>query len=134
MHRNKFGTEYDTLPGGAIEIGESPQQAALREVTEETGLQVQHPRLVFIDHAGDMYGDQFVFLCEYVGGEPRLSVDSHEYAINQLGENLYDPRWLPLDDLADAPFLSEELKHAILDGVANGWPEETQEFSSKRTI
>lgn len=27
MHRNKFGTEYETLPGGNIEVGETPEQA-----------------------------------------------------------------------------------------------------------
>lgn len=36
------------LPGGWIEIGESPQQAARREVFEETGLRLHEPRFVGI--------------------------------------------------------------------------------------
>ena len=27
MHRNKFGHEYDTLVGGGIDVGETPEQA-----------------------------------------------------------------------------------------------------------
>jgi 8-oxo-dGTP diphosphatase len=36
------------LPGGWIEAGESPQQAACREVFEETGLELRDPRFVGI--------------------------------------------------------------------------------------
>ena len=36
------------LPGGWIERGESPQQAARREVSEETGLQLRDTRFVGI--------------------------------------------------------------------------------------
>lgn len=134
MHRNKFGTEYDTLPGGAVEMDESEEQSAVRETLEETGVQVTDLRLLFIEHAGDMYGDQYVYVATYVSGEPQLSPESQEYAINQLGQNLYEPKWLPLSDLATAPFLSDELRQHILDGVATGWPQEVQEFSSTRNV
>ena len=33
-----FGREFYTVPGGGIEEGESPEQAALRELQEECGL------------------------------------------------------------------------------------------------
>lgn len=134
MHRNKFGTEYSTLPGGAIDIGEAAEAAAVREVLEETSIQVANPRLVFIEHAGDMYGDQYVFLCEYVSGEPKLSEDTHEHAINQMGQNLYEPKWLALADLPQASFVSEELKTQILRCVREGWPPQAEEFSSQRLV
>ena len=41
------GRDYWTLPGGGIEAGESPAQAAQREVHEETGLQVEAVRFLF---------------------------------------------------------------------------------------
>ncbi|BCY09783.1 NUDIX domain-containing protein [Actinoplanes sp. L3-i22] len=34
------------VPGGAVEIGESPVQAAAREIHEETGLRIGEPRLL----------------------------------------------------------------------------------------
>ena len=40
---NKWG-----FPGGAIELGETPQMAAIRETKEETGLEVEVGRLIGI--------------------------------------------------------------------------------------
>lgn len=122
MHRNKFGQEYDTLPGGNIELGETPEQALYREVGEETQVQFQNPRLVIIEHAGDPYGDQYIFLCEYISGEPELHPQAEERAINALGKNLYKPGWVSLTDLATKPFLSEKLKQHLLDCIATTWP------------
>ncbi len=124
MHRNKFGTEYDTLPGGGVEIGEHPEQTVVREVFEETSIIVSSAKLVFIEEAGDPYGTQYVYLCEYVSGEPHLHEESEEMKINQLGQNLYEPRWVKLSDLPTRPFLSENLKGTLLQAIANGFPAE----------
>lgn len=122
MHRNKFGQEYDTLPGGNIEVGETYEQAVIREVTEETSIALANLRLVFVEEAGDPFGTQFIFLCDYVSGEPRLAADSEEAHINKLGQNLYEPKWVPLDTLPGLPFLSDKLKQAIIESAANGFP------------
>lgn len=128
MHRNKFGKEYDTLPGGRVERGESQAEALLRELSEETGVLVDNPRLIYIDHAGEPYGDQFVFLCKYVEGEPALRADSDEEAINKLGENLYVPGWLNINDLPDRPFVSSELKRRIIKALQTSWPMVPEDF------
>lgn len=128
MHRNKFGTEYDTLPGGNIELGETPEQAVLRELQEETNVSTSSPRLVFVEEAGDPYGTQYIYLLDYQSGEPQLTPGSEEDHINKLGQNLYEPKWVPLTELPDKPFLSEKLKNTILYAVDNGFPAEPMQI------
>lgn len=128
MKRNKFGYKKYVLIGGGVSHGESVEQALVREVREETGLEISKYKLVGVEHAGDMYGIQYVFLCEDPGGEVALHPDTEEAKIHALGQNLYEPMWLPIKDLADSTFVSEKLKQFIIDGVNHGFPEEPQEI------
>ncbi|RYG39375.1 NUDIX domain-containing protein [bacterium] len=58
-----------TLPGGGFEPGESPEQAALREIEEETGLDAELGPLLYaettlrrFDDGREVYQSRFYFL------------------------------------------------------------------------
>jgi len=123
MKRNKFGTQYYTLPGGAMSMGETSGHALVREMSEETGVQLGDARLVFIEDSGGIYGVQYIYLVSYVGGEPHLNPNSEEASISALGKNIYEPVWLPISELATASFVTERLRDAIVHAVKNGFPE-----------
>ena len=46
IHRFRYGQEYFVFPGGGIEKGETPEQAAQREVKEETDPDIEIKRLL----------------------------------------------------------------------------------------
>lgn len=131
MKRNKFGRLYYTLIGGGVDVGENLETALRRELREETGLEVGQIRLVFLEDGGDLFGIQHVFLCEYTGGEPQLSPNSEEAQITALGQNTYEPVWLPVSYLATLPFRSSSVRDAVLTGIQNGWPAQPQTLAWK---
>jgi 8-oxo-dGTP pyrophosphatase MutT (NUDIX family) len=130
MHRNKFGKVFYELVGGGIGVGETAEEALNREVREETSLKIGNIKMVFVEEAGKPYGNQYIYLCEYVGGEPIMQPSSAEAQINKLGKNIYTPVWLPLEKLDKVPFLSKELQDNILKCLESGFPDEPLVFTS----
>ena len=84
------------LPGGRVEPGESVAEACVREVREETGIQVQVVRLTGIYSSRDRLlvypdGNKFQvialnFLVEYAGGEPGLSDETTEIRFTPISK------------------------------------------------
>jgi len=81
---------YYALPGGIVEYGERVEDAAIREVMEETGLECIIKKLVgvYSDPERDPRGHfvSICFLMEVVGGELRASSDAEDVKIFKLKE------------------------------------------------
>lgn len=131
MKRYKLGKSYFCLLGGGVNPGENEAAAAIREVKEESGVVVANPRHVYTEDAGDPFGVQFIFCCDYVSGEPKLPADSEEAFWAMPGKNTYEPLWLDFQELDNVPFVSPRLKSYLIDARDNGFPAQAVHFSSK---
>ena len=90
-----------TLPGGGVEPGETPEQAAVREVREETGYDVELLRLLGRDRftvAADRRLDggarpldsiRLVFEAQIVGGE----------LTHEVGGTTDEAAWIPIPEV-----------------------------------
>lgn len=137
MKRVKNGDEYYTLPGGGIDPGETADQAARREVREETNIEVSLPRLVCIEDTGEVYGTQYIFVCDYVSGDMQLRKDSIEHQLNGMNDvqvGSYTPMWVPVSKFAHLPFRSHVLQQCLLKGLREGWPREPELLKSQAEI
>lgn len=80
------------LPGGGVERGESPWDAVVREVAEETGLIVAVERLIGIYSQPEEDDLAFAFCCEIIGGTPTLTDEADAityFALDTLPTNTY---------------------------------------------
>ncbi len=104
-----------TLPGGGIDFGESPEEAMIREVDEETGLRVEPAGLVAVSsfvgpvEEGVMHRLRILFRARVTGGVLRPEVDGSTDAC----------RWVPRDELCRLPLhelVTASLPHAFAPG------------------
>lgn len=103
-----------TLPGGGLRFGEDPQQAVVRELAEETGLQGRVLGLAFVNSVtrdgGDFHSIRIVYDVEIGGGALRDEVD--ESTDTAAWFDREEARHLPLSDLSTAALDYKERAHA----------------------
>ena len=110
-----------STPGGHLEFGESPEACAIREVREETGVEIGNVRFLAITN--DIFaeaGRHYITLWmqgEYRSGTPAIHAPYEMRAVDwfQL-ENLPRPLFLPLQNLADG---NSQPPQAWLEAVQN---------------
>ena len=88
---------YWEFPGGKLESGETPEQAAVREVFEELGVDVKLGELVsVIDYDyPDFHLKMYCYFADIVSGS--LILKEHEDARWLTKDTLDSVGWLPAD-------------------------------------
>ncbi len=107
LHRRKNSAEYYAVPGGGREEGETEAETAVREIKEETGLDI-----VLGDKVSSLTVDgskQEFYVAQSFEGEVKLGVPELE---RQSPENFYQLEWVPFAAL-DSVNLREEIKTII---------------------
>ena len=95
------------FPGGGVDNGEAPWEAAVREAAEEVGVQAEVVRLLGVAWQAAVHELIFDFLCTTTG-VPRPCLEETD-----------EVRWFPISELP--PNLFEPQRQRLQRYVENGW-------------
>ncbi len=106
-----YAHQYWVFPGGGINKGEKPERAAVREVLEETGLEIVNPVAI----GQRLYTNQYKKVLQHYFVA--------ETTVNDLvidGQEIVDAAWFPLDSLPEEASLRAREEVAMY----NNWKHE----------
>jgi len=111
IHRFFNNKEYFALPGGGVEEGETPEQAVIREIKEETSFDARINKKLW-----EFYQDydkriHHYFLITDFSGDLKLGGPE---AIKNSKENSYTLEWHKIKDISKLQIKPEEGKNRIL--------------------
>lgn len=105
----QFGDSYD-LPGGGVDLGEDLKAAVIREIKEETGIDVIDPRNLGVENSyfHSAHGNKksyhsilVYYSCTFKGGElSKDGFDDYEKKYAELAE------WVPIESIDDLKLAS----------------------------
>ncbi|HEX9389019.1 MAG TPA: NUDIX domain-containing protein [Anaerolineales bacterium] len=130
IERHRAGLDYFVFPGGGMDEGESPEQAAIREAMEELGIQVVIKQKVAEIQLGRK-NRQVYFLVEQIGGEFGTGV-GEEYTNadpNDPDEGIYIPIWMPMHELLlHKNIHPADVASLVVRSMQEGWAEDARFF------
>lgn len=106
MHRIKNGHEYYCIPGGHPEPGETPEQTAIREIKEETSLDIKLDKIFCELPEFNHPGTVLYFLSTQFTGIAMLGGPEKE---RHSFENQYKLEWVKLDQLTTIRLYPQEI-------------------------
>jgi 8-oxo-dGTP pyrophosphatase MutT (NUDIX family) len=126
IERHRAGLDYFVFPGGGVDEGESPEQAAIRETMEELGIQVAIKQKVAEVQLGKR-SRQVYFLVEQTGGEFGTGTGEEftDSDPDHPQQGIYIPIWMSIDELPrHTNIYPAEVLRLVVKSVKEGWPPE----------
>ncbi len=117
LEKWKGEQEYYVIPGGGVENGESVEDAVIREMKEETDVDVTLGELFYeLEDTNQKGGLEkyYCYLCNYVSGEAQLREDSEETQEMKEGVHFYKPMWLELSEIKNIILYPIPLKEKLI--------------------
>jgi len=115
VRHQKQGRTYWLLPGGGAEFGESLESALMRELKEETNLDIKVGHLIIVNDSIPPDRHRHVvnmcFTAQIAGGEMKLGNE----------KRLIEARFVPLKRLPELTFYPD-IRHVLLPSIRNGFP------------
>ena len=125
IERHRAGMDYFVFPGGGMDVGETPEQAAIREAMEELGVEVAIKQTVARIHFDQ--STQVYFLVERVSGEFGTGTGEEftDSDPNDPQEGVYVPIWMPIEELPQyRKIYPADLAKLVLESKTKGWSQE----------
>lgn len=104
VHQSYRGRMIWTFPGGSVEPGETPMEAAVRETKEETTLQIAIVGVLCQMKRTQGTGRYFCYLGHILSGVTTRGYDPEEPVHAQ---ELQEVRWFPLDEVREHPEVAQ---------------------------
>jgi 8-oxo-dGTP diphosphatase len=126
VYHEHEGRAYWTLPGGAIEPGETPEVAVCREIEEEvrvtaTVSQLLYERPMEVTYKGVPNALERCYLLSMAEPqEPRLGSDPEEDSLAPSARMLKAMRWFPIEAVRDDAQISRIISALGLKVEAHG--------------
>jgi len=128
--RRSHGKEYYVFPGGGVEENESVEAAVLREVREETSLEINVDKLLYHHHYIND-SDQYFYLCSYLSGEPTLGDANEKEDMLKNTDNFYRPIWVKTDEVKQLLIYPLEIRDWLLEDIKSNFKDTPRESSMK---
>ncbi len=116
IHRIEDGKEYYIFPGGGVEPGETVEQAVVREVREETSLEVTTDKLLY-HHMLDDDTEHFFYLCTYTSGDLKLGEGNELQEMRESEKHFYNPVWCSIETLPQLLLYPLEIRDWLLEDI-----------------